>query len=501
MPRILDLSGADAKAYLQRSECYFRSDFPTYISFDQILKDVEIALDGKPYTSFQRSKPLRAADLSGVNYEIISTKDGRFGWRTFELIHPAIYITLLQLVCNPENWKVIQDRFEALRSDLVECTSHLVVPKDGGHHDAAQILNWWLRYEQRSLELSLEYTHVLKTDVTNCYGSLYTHSIPWALHGFDEAKARQGDKSLLGNKIDFHIRSGRYGQTNGIMQGSVLMDLIAELVLAYVDNRISQRLKGEKDFHILRYRDDFSIFTLSDRRGAEIIRVVSDCLREVGMQLGAAKTSESTNIVEATIKPEKLAGIQLADMDISHAYTVQKQLLRLHSFARHYPNSGALNRLADSAFQKIAVTDQPPDDLKVQIAIVCDIAVVSPRTFPALSGILAKLISFALEDEQRDLWTMVQKKMQRIPHNGHQEIWLQRVTRAKGVDLVFESAEPICQIVDGKDAQLWNNEWISNQALITALDVKKIVVGNPGDLQAVPHPAELSLFRKYAEFS
>lgn len=500
MPRIIDLSSADARAYLLRPECYFRSDFPSYIDFGPILKDVDNVLKGQPYKAFQNPKPKRASDITGVNYEIISTKDGRFGWRTFELIHPAIYITLLQTICDAPNWKLLQDRFKELHSDIVECTSHLVVPENDDGHDEAQIFNWWLRYEQRSLELSLKYTHILKTDVTNCYGSLYTHSIPWALHGLEEAKADQSE-NLIGNKIDRHIRDGRYGQTNGIIQGSVLMDLIAELVLAYVDDLISKKLEGKKDFHVLRYRDDYSIFTLSDRRAAEIVRIISDCLRSVGMQLGAAKTSESTNIVEATIKPEKLAAIQLETMDITHAKTIQKQLLRLHAFARRYPNSGALNRLADSAFQKLVAMKQAPDDLRVQVAIVCDIAVVSPRTFPALSGILAKLISLAPEVERPDLWRQVQTKMQRIPHNGHQEIWLQRVTRAKGVSLKFVSSEPICQIVDGEDAQLWNNDWISSAALVAALDVKKIVVGSPEDLEAVPDPAELSLFRKYAEFS
>lgn len=500
MPRIIDLDAADARAYLLRPECYFRSDFPSYITFDKILKDVDSVLNDQPYKAFQNNKPKRASDLSGVNYEITSTKDGRFGWRTFELIHPAIYITLLQTICDAPNWQLLRSRFNELHSDVVECTSHLVVPEYGDGHDEAQILNWWLRYEQRSLELSLEYTHILKTDVTNCYGSLYTHSIPWALHGLEVAKADQTD-NLVGNKIDRHIRDGRYGQTNGITQGSVLMDLIAELVLAYVDHRISKRLEGKRDFHILRYRDDYSIFTLSDRRAAEIVRVISDCLRDVGMQLGAAKTSESTNIVEATIKPEKLAAIQLESMDITQAKTIQKQLLRLHAFARRYPNSGALNKLADTAFQKLVAIEQAPDDLRVQVAIVCDIAVVSPRTFPALSGILAKLITLAPEADRPDLWTRVQKKMQRIPHNGHQEIWLQRVTRAKGVALNFESSEPICQIVEGKVVPLWNNDWISSPKLVAALDVRKIVVGKPEDLEAVPDPAELSLFRKYAEFS
>lgn len=501
MTRIIDLDAADAKAYLEKPECYFRSDFPPYISFEEILKDTAMAMGGQAYTTFQKAKPERAVDMTGINYELLSTKDGRFAWRPFELVHPAIYLTLVQILCKPDNWKLLQDRLKELHSGVVECTSFPLVSDEKDKHDAVQVRNWWLRYEQRSLELSLEYTHLLKTDVSNCYGSLYTHSIPWALHGYKTAKENQSSNSLFGNQIDFHIRNSRYGQTNGITQGSVLMDIIAELVLAYVDYLITEELSGEKDFHILRYRDDFSVFTRNDQRAAQIVRVISDCLRKVGMQLGIAKTSVSTNIVEGSIKPEKLAGIQLEDMDITHAKTIQKQLLRLHAFARLHPNTGAIKRLADSAFQKISTITDVPDDLGVQVAIVCDIAAVSPSAFPALSGVLAKLISLAPEQDRPAMWHKVAEKMKRIPHNGHLEVWLQRVTKAKGVGVEFASLEPLCQIVNGQKAQLWNNDWISNQALVQALDVTKIVVGKPEELAPVPKTEELSLFREYAEFS
>jgi hypothetical protein len=52
-----------------------------------------------------------------------------------------------------------------------------------------------------------------------------------------------------------------YGQTNGIPQGSVLMDFIAEMVLGYIDERLSECLDKNMNYHIIRYRDDYRIFT------------------------------------------------------------------------------------------------------------------------------------------------------------------------------------------------------------------------------------------------
>lgn len=46
---------------------------------------------------------------------------------------------------------------------------------------AKQILKWWESVEQESICLSLEYEYVFDTDVADCYSSIYTHSIAWAI--------------------------------------------------------------------------------------------------------------------------------------------------------------------------------------------------------------------------------------------------------------------------------------------------------------------------------
>ena len=59
------------------------------------------------------------------------------------------------------------------------------------------------------------------------------------------------------------IQEMSFGQTNGIPQGSILMDFIAEIVLGYADELLSKELVKLKinDYKILRYRDDYRIFT------------------------------------------------------------------------------------------------------------------------------------------------------------------------------------------------------------------------------------------------
>ena len=496
MNRLVDLSNEEAKQHFLKGSSYFYGDMPSYISFEAILNDVDKVLEGRNYRGFQSSNP---CDFQGVNYSLITNKDGKFAWRPLELMHPVIYVSLINEICESENWKYINQRFSEFEGGAVDCCSAPVMSVDNQTDKATQVSSWWQRVEQRSLSYSLEFSHVLHTDVTDCYGSLYTHSISWALHGIEKAKQKRGRNTLLGNKIDSHIQAGRYGQTNGISQGSVLMDFIAEIVLGFVDQQIYENLGKPEDFRILRYRDDYRIFANSDDRAEEILKIISEKLRFVGMKLSVSKTFMSKNVIEGSIKPDKLACIDLQDLGEAHAKTIQKQLLRLHSFGQRFPNSGALRRLLSEFHANLSQKKERPDDLEVQVAIATDIAVVSPSTFPVIAAILSHLISLSSTDEKMCLWCKVLKKMKCVPYNGYLEIWLQRITQPQSVGIKFSSDERICQIVNGESHNLWKNTWIGNDELIAALDVSKIVVGSVSEAEEVVRQEEVALFQKNAQ--
>ncbi len=496
MKKLIDLNSNEARTHFLKASSYFNADLPKYISFEPILSSVANVLAGGDFLQFKKSPP---QNLPNVNYSLIANKDGKFSWRPFELMHPAIYVSLANLICEDANWAEIKGRFTDFEGGVVVCCSSPVVSSNQQTDVATQVTSWWQNVEQRSLIHSLEFSHLIHTDVTDCYGSLYTHSIAWALHGLSTSKKSKGKGSLLGERIDAYIQAGRYGQTNGISQGSVLMDFVAEIVLGYVDEQINEQLAGHNDFRILRYRDDYRIFANSDERAEFALKVVSDKLREVGMRLGVAKTFATRNVVEGAIKPDKLAGIDLQDLGESNAKTIQKQLLRLHAFGQRFPNSGALRRLVAEFHEKVTNQKTAPDDLEVLVAIAADIGFVSPVTFPVVAAILSSLISLASTGEKAALWNKVQSKMARIPYNGYLEIWLQRVTQPKAVGIKFDSNEAICRIVNGEAHQLWNSSWISSPALKSALDSKNIVVADIGEFDPVVQPSEVALFKENAE--
>lgn len=188
MKRLIDLSNEDARAHFLKGSSYFNGDMPRYINFEPILSDVATVLNGGSYAQFKSSNP---NGLSDVNYNFIANKDGKFAWRPYELMHPAIYVSLVNVICEEANWEIIKNRIAGFEGGIVECCSAPVMSVDHQTDVATQIKSWWQMVEQRSLIYSLEFSHLLHTDVTDCYGSLYTHSIAWAVHGLDEAKEKQ----------------------------------------------------------------------------------------------------------------------------------------------------------------------------------------------------------------------------------------------------------------------------------------------------------------------
>ena len=127
--------------------------------------------------------------MEGVNHSILVKKDAQYSYRPIQLINPFLYYLLVNALTNRSSWKEIKDRFVALHVDNIEVAS---IPKVKGKadksHSSANVISWWEYVEQRSLELSLSYRYMFVTDITNCYGSIYTHTVAWALMGKEVAK-------------------------------------------------------------------------------------------------------------------------------------------------------------------------------------------------------------------------------------------------------------------------------------------------------------------------
>ncbi len=149
----------------------------------------------------------------------------------------------------------------------------------------------------------------MKADISRFYHTLYTHSIPWALHTKEVAKAKKKDTSLFGNLIDSAARATQDLQTLGIPVGPDTSDLIAEILGVALDVRMQDAFPNQKGF---RYVDDYSLY-FTERQEAE---AALTALHAVSTHFGLEINPNKTDILAMPEAMEPSWKVQLRSLQI-----------------------------------------------------------------------------------------------------------------------------------------------------------------------------------------
>ena len=496
---ILQLNHHELKVFLLEDDSYCNADLPPYFTFNPLLSKLSKKMGAsKNYHDFKQNNPSHSDNL---NYKIISNKNGKYDWRPIELINPILYASLVGELSNEKNWQLIKERFDEFYSeskDFIQCMSLPIVSNTKQSDKAEQIKYWWENMEQKSIELSLEYDYMYHTDISNCYSSIYTHSISWAIHTKETAKEKSFriDTKKIGNAIDNHLQAMSYGQTNGIPQGSIAMDFIAEIILHYADSLLSRELKTQdiSDFNILRYRDDYRIFCNNTQTAHLILKKLTDVLSDLGLKMHANKTNHSDNVILGAIKQDKLDWLFIN----KNARSIQKKLLILHQFTITHPNSGTIiselyefHKLLEKAPLQKRI--KKTENITVLISIIVDIAFISPKVYPISMAVISVLLRFLDDNDRAKIVDKINKKFSKIPNIGFIQIWLQRAI-INYDNIQLDSDEKLTQLVKGDTVTLWNTNWAVDK-------LQKIVSENPiidrniiDSLDAQIRSDEVSLF-------
>lgn len=131
---------------------------------------------------------------------------------------------------------------------------------------------------------------IVLADIARFYHSIYTHSIPWAIHGKDVAKKKQGKsgRRLLGNRLDRLLMDCQDGQTMGIPVGPDTSLVLAEIVASGIDRKIRASLRGSRG---LRFMDDFEFSCRTRQEAEEILNALHISLQHFELALNSTKTS------------------------------------------------------------------------------------------------------------------------------------------------------------------------------------------------------------------
>ena len=166
--------------------------------------------------------------------------------------------------------------------------------------------------------------YILKTDISQFYQSIYTHSIPWAVHGKATAKKeRNNTTEYFGNKLDKLLQNSQDGQTLGIPIGPDTSLVVAELLLCTADVELDKRLKSTctYPFKGFRYSDDyeFTFQNLSDAESA--LSQIQQVISEFELSLNPDKTS----IVELPSSLDSTWVLELSDYNFNDNPSTQMQ--------------------------------------------------------------------------------------------------------------------------------------------------------------------------------
>ncbi len=214
--------------------------------------------------------------------------------RIFSIQHPHYYHDIVFYL--EKNWnKVIEHLFDEKNkiysySFPIALTNKSRNKSELSNLRTGRMIYEWLTMAERDLVLDAShYQFIARTDITNFYPSVYTHSIAWALHGREQAQADR-QLNLFGNKIDKLVQYANDGRTNGIPIGSVLSDLIAEIILAKIDTDTSEELKDTK-FLAVRFKDDYRLLCNSEADAEKILKTLGKNLLEYNLSINENKTS------------------------------------------------------------------------------------------------------------------------------------------------------------------------------------------------------------------
>lgn len=142
--------------------------------------------------------------------------------------------------------------------------------------------------------IAYKYSHLVKADIKSFYPSIYTHSIPWVIHGknFIRRSGNIYNFKLVGNRLDKLFQNANDGCTNGVPIGPVVSDIIAEIIATGIDCSFSRYLDEHNiDCEVIRFKDDYRILVKSETDAKHCIKLLQAAMKEFNLELSDDKTN------------------------------------------------------------------------------------------------------------------------------------------------------------------------------------------------------------------
>jgi hypothetical protein len=222
-------------------------------------------------------------DYPKTSQEIYSIPTAKRIRRNLSIVNPIAQLHIS---------KLISDNWSAISKHLQQSKYIISMPQFEPERGRAIPLPPFELVHLRRGEISAAFEHALVSDISRFYGTLYTHAIPWALHGKLWCKTNLNKvpyDASLGAKLDKAVRKGQDNQTLGIPVGPDTSRVVAEIVGVAIDCRVQGALKlnSSRGF---RHIDDWYIGFDSAGEAEDAIATLATACRDYELELNADKT-------------------------------------------------------------------------------------------------------------------------------------------------------------------------------------------------------------------
>lgn len=193
-----------------------------------------------------------------------------------------------QAKCLADNWDKLKNHFNDKTKDDSFKISRIHLRK----LENRQVL-FEMNYKNFTKDGDPEQDIVIKSkfiaiaDISNCFPSIYSHSISWALVGKNTAKSKSkpADKNEWFNQIDLNTRNLKHGETNGALIGPHSSNLISEIILVTVDNGLTKQ-----GFKYIRNIDDYTCYVDTYEEADRFFLSLSEELKKYELALNGKKS-------------------------------------------------------------------------------------------------------------------------------------------------------------------------------------------------------------------
>lgn len=140
----------------------------------------------------------------------------------------------------------------------------------------------WSEDDNPTPKIRIKSRFLVHADVSNCFGSIYTHALSWVLAGKNQGKTQRN--GYWHNEIDTYTMNVNKGETHGILIGSHAFNIISEIILIAVDEKLKDKYK------YIRNIDDYECFVEDYQTAEKFLIDLEAELRVYGLTLNHKKT-------------------------------------------------------------------------------------------------------------------------------------------------------------------------------------------------------------------